>query len=377
MSEIARARLTIDLDALAENYRRLKVEAGAAEVAAVVKADAYGLGAAPVARRLWAEGARSFFVARLEEGELVRQALGAARPARILVLDGAPDGALPRLVNAGLVPVLNSPAQVEAATAHARTHGHVQAALHIDTGMNRLGLSPDEARALAAAPGRLDGLDLVLVMSHLACAGDPGHPMNARQADLFSDASTPFAPVRRSLANSGGLFLGEDYHFDLVRPGISLYGGGPFDRTDARIRTVVRLEAPILQLRNVEPGQSVGYGASFTADHPRRLAILAAGYANGVLRSLGGRGAVWFAGALRPIVGRVSMDLLTIDVTGAADARPGAMVEILGEHATLDAAAQASSTAAHELLVRLGHNLERVYLGEADQAGAPGRDSAG
>ena len=365
MTDLAAARLTVELDALSANHAVLKREAGAAEVAPVVKADAYGLGCGPVARRLWDDGARSFFVARLAEGERLRAELGPGRAAEILVLDGATPGSPPRLAAAGLVPVLNSPAQIEEASAWAAANGRLEAALHIDTGLNRLGLRPEEARALAAAPDRLAALDLVLVMSHLACAADPAHPMNARQLEAFEALSGLFPGVRRSLANSGGVFLGPAFHFDLVRPGITLYGGGPCERRDDRIAAVARLEAPILQVRALEPGDSVGYDATFTASSPMRVAVVPVGHADGYLRSSAGRAFAWFAGARRAVLGCVSMDLVEIDVTGCEEARPGAMVELLGSNVLVDELAAAAGTISYEVLVRLSHRAERVYSGGA------------
>ncbi len=357
------ARLTIDLDALAHNYAVLVAVAGRAEVAPVVKADAYGLGVGPVARRLWREGARSFFVARLDEGEQLRAELGGTRPAEILVLDGAVAGSMPRLVAARLTPVLSSLPQIEEAAGFTRAHGRQPAAIHIDTGMNRLGLRPEEVRPLVESGDRLSGLDLRLVMSHLACSTDPENPMNRRQADLFREASARLPAGRRSLANSGGTFLGSRFLFDIVRPGISLYGGAPFERPDPRIQAVARVEAPILQVRAVPAGESIGYGASFTADRPMRIAIAAAGYADGFLRGSSPAGGVWFDGQRRRLTGRVSMDLVSFDVTDCEAARPGAVVELLGPNAPLDAAAHAAGTAPHELLVRLGDRLGRTYVG--------------
>ena len=331
----------------------------------MVKADAYGLGVGPVARRLWAEGARSFFVARLDEGEVLRDELGEARPARILVLDGAPAGGAGRLAAAGLTPILNSFTQIEEAAAFARGRGGLEAVLHIDTGMNRLGLRPEEAKALASASDRLDGLEITWVMSHLACAGEPDHPLNAVQLGRFSEAAALFPRARRSLANSAGIFLGDDYRFDMVRPGIGLYGGGPLHKADPRFRAVARLEAPILQVRTVPPGESLGYGATFTATRPTRIALVGAGYADGVPWSGSGRSFAWFEGERRPMLGRVSMDLIAIEVEGCEGARPGAMVELLGENARLDDVAVASGAPPYELLVRLNRRAERVYLGEA------------
>jgi alanine racemase len=360
----ARARLTVDLDALAANHAVLKQLAGAAEVAPVVKADGYGLGAGPIARRLWAEGARSFFVARLEEGEALRTELGPERPARILVLDGATAGAAPRLAASQLVPVLNSPAQIETFAAYARANGPLLAALHLDTGMHRLGLTLEELKVLAAAPDRLQGLTLELLMSHLACADQEEHRLNAQQAGRFKKARALLPDTPGSLANTGGVFLGPEFHHDLVRPGIGLFGGGPFARTHPQLKQVATLAAPILQVRAVSEGETIGYGASFTADRAYRVAVLAIGYADGLLRAGAGRGRAWFAGAHRKILGRISMDLMVVDVTGCEDAQPGAMVELLGPHVTVDAAAEAAGTASYEVLTRLGHRAERVYLGE-------------
>jgi alanine racemase len=363
LTGLAEARLTVDLDALAANHAVLRGAAGGAEVAPVVKADAYGLGVGPVARRLWAEGARSFFVARVSEGERLRAELGPGREARILVLDGAPVGAMPRLAAAGLIPVLNSLAQVEEAAAFAAAGGPVKAALHIDTGLNRLGLRPEEARALAQASGRLAGLELVLVMSHLACAADPDHPMNRRQLEAFEAAATLFPGVPRSLANSGGIFIDPAFHFDLVRPGITLYGGGPRERHDDRFSAAARLEAPILQVRALTPGESVGYDATFTAERPMRVAVVPVGHADGYLRSGAGQAYAWFGGARRPVLGCVSMDLVEIDVTGCDDARPGAMVELVGPNVPVDELAAAAGTISYEVLVRLSSRAQRIYLG--------------
>jgi alanine racemase len=359
----AEARLTVDLDALAANFATLRAQAPAAEVAPVVKADGYGLGAAPIALRLWAEGARCFFVARVSEGEELRRALGPDRPAEILVLDGAPTGALARIAAAGLTPVLNSMAQVEEAAAFSAGRNRLPVGLHIDTGLNRLGLRVEEAAALAQAPGRLAGLELGLVMSHLACGPSPDHPMNRRQLDAFRDAAALFPDARRSLANSAGTFLGPDYHFDVVRPGITLYGGGPEERHDPRIRAVARMEAPILQVRAVPPGESVGYDATFTAERPMRVAIIPLGHADGMMRALAGKGFAVFEGARRPILGCVSMDLIAIDVTGCEAARPGALVEMIGPSALVDDVAAAAGTISYEILVRLSGRAERVYRG--------------
>lgn len=356
MSSSDAARLTIDLDALAHNHAVLRRQVGGAEVAPVVKADGYGLGAERVARRLLAEGAQTLFVARVAEGVSLRRAIGAGPT--IYVLDGCPPGSAMVLREAGLIPVLNSLAQMD----EFGGTGGGKAALHVDTGMSRLGLRPREAAALAASPSRLVRIELTLLMSHLACAGDAANPMNLRQAKQFREVARLFPEVRASLSSSGGAYLGEAYRFDLVRPGISLYGGGPFGAPHPEIRAVATFEAPILQVRSVAADESIGYGATFTAGSQMTVAVLAAGYADGILRSSSPRGFAWFDGARRALLGRLSMDLIAVDVTGSDAAAPGALVELLGPNAPLDLAARAAGTAAYELLVRLGPRAERVYL---------------
>jgi alanine racemase len=341
------ARITVDLGALAHNHAVLREAAAGAEVAPVVKADGYGLGAAQVARRLWDEGARSFYVARLSEGEALRAVLP---DAAIYVFDGYLDGA--RLEAANLKPVLNSREQVEAWRSE---RPRLPAALHVDTGMNRLGVRIEEAETLKDLP-------VELVISHLACAPEPEHPLNALQAERFAHVASLFPNARASLANSGAIFLGERFRFDQARPGISLYGGGPQERPDERIRPVAIFEAPILQVRNVPAGESVGYGAAFVAEQPMQVATVGAGYADGVLRSSHPRGHAFVSGETRRLLGRVSMDLIAVDVTGLT-VRPGEPVELLGPNILLDDAAAAAGTTAYELLTRLSPRAERVYRG--------------
>lgn len=349
----ADARLTIDLDALAANYRRLAAAAPGAETGPVVKADAYGLGAGPVARRLWAEGARSFFVARVGEGESLRAALGPDRPSTIHVFDGCPAGAAGRLTAASLTPVLNSAEQA----ADWAAAGPAPAAIHVDTGMNRLGVRPQDLAALPA------GLKIDLVLSHLACAGEPEHVLNRLQLTRFVEVAHAFPRARRSLASSGGVYLGPDFHFDLTRPGISLYGGGPQGKPDPSFQPVATFEAPVLQVREVGPGETVGYGAAYTATRPMRIGILAAGYADGVLRAGAPGGYGWADGSPCPVLGRISMDLIAVDIGHAPGVRPGTMIELLGPNVAIDTAADRAGTIAYELLVRLGSRAERVYRG--------------
>lgn len=339
------ALLTVDLSALAANYRTLEA-VGGVPVHAVVKADAYGLGAAACAERLMREGARTFFVARTREGEQLRAVLGPE--AAIYVLDGCLTGRARRLRDADLRPVLNTDAQL----AEWRAAGGGRCGLQIDTGMNRLGFRPE------AAPEPFEGLDLVL--SHLACADDPSEPMNGRQRDAFAAAAARYPGMVRSFANSGGVFLGDDYGFDASRPGICLYGGGPEGRPDVRIRPVATFTAEVLQVRDVPAGESVGYSRAFVAKTPRRIATVAAGYADGVLRSYSPRGEVFLAGERRPIVGRVSMDVCAVDVTGMV-VGVGDAVELFGPNRMLDDAAAAAGTVAWELLTSVAGRVPRQY----------------
>jgi alanine racemase len=362
MAESAAARLSIDLSALTHNHAVLRREAAGAEVAPVLKADGYGLGAGPVGVRLWDDGARSFFVARLSEGEALRAALTPDRPATIYVLDGFTDGSGPRFAAAGLTPALCTLPQVAAAQAWAGGSGRPFAvALHIDTGMNRQGLTPEEARALVQGTDRLRGLEVGLLMSHLGSAENPENPRNASQLARFLEVRSLFPRARASLSASAGTFLGPDYRFDMVRPGVSLFGGGPQERPDARLKAVAALTAPIAAIRNLRPGDILGYGDSVRIAAPTRAAVVAAGYADGIIRAGKAGGYAWFAGARRPLL-IVTMDLLVIDL-GDAEAAPGDPVELLGPNALLDDLAKAAGSVAHEVLVRLSRRAERTYLG--------------
>lgn len=362
MADPAIARLTVDLDALAHNFHTLEREAGGAEVAPVVKADGYGLGAAQVGRRLWAEGARRFFVARLTEGEALREALGPERAARIHVLDGFTRGAGPRLAAADLTPALSTLPQVSEAQAWAATSRQtLTAALHVDTGMNRQGLTVEEARALAEAPGALRGLEVELLMSHLGSASEPQEVRNSSQLAQFLEVRRQFPRAKTSLAASAGIFLGQDYRGDIVRAGVSLYGGGPLERPDGRLKAVATLTAPVIDIRNIAPGEIVGYGSSVRTSRPTRAAVVAAGYADGIIRAAKAGGFAWVDGARRPLL-VVNMDLTVVDI-GDADTGVGQSVELLGPHAPIDELATAGGTVAHEVLVRLSRRAERVYLG--------------
>ena len=355
-----RARLTIDLDALAHNRAVIANAAAGAEVAAVVKADGYGLGAGLLARRLWTEGTRSFFVARVAEGEDLRRDLG-DRDAAIYVLDGLLPRTAERLDAARLTPVIATVPQAQAALALAASRGRYEAALQVDTGMNRQGLTLDEAAALPRAPGGLRTLDVSLLVSHLGSATDPSEARNSQQLARFREARALFPKARASLAASAGAFLGPDYRCDVVRAGVSLLGGGPEERPDPRLKAVATLTAPILDIRNLKPGDRVSYATAFTAPQPMRIAVVGAGYADGVVRAAMGKGHAWAAGALRPLLA-VNMDLLVVDL-GDGEAALGDPVELLGPHALLDDLAASAGTVAHEVLSRLSTRAERVCLG--------------
>lgn len=350
-----RARLTVDLSALDRNYRTLCAVAAGAEVAPVVKADGYGLGAARVSRRLWESGARSFFVARLDEGEALRKGLGETRPARIFVLDGLVSGTADRVRRSDLIPILADPGQVEAAR---QAGPQLAVGLHVDTGMNRQGLSPDDLARIAR--GGSAGLKPELLMSHLGSATLPGDPRNALQLARFREARSWLPDLPASLAASAGTFLGPEWRFDMVRPGVSLFGGGPFEQPDPRIEAVATLDAPILYVRTVEAGEWLGYGSGLRMARSTRIAVVAAGYADGLLRRGGGRAKAWFAGARRP-VRIINMDLLAIEI-GETPAKPGDRVELMGPNLPVDDLAAATDTVAHECLVRLSTRARRRYV---------------
>jgi alanine racemase len=354
------ARLMVRLGAIQANYRTYCHLAGGATVAAVVKADAYGLGAVRVARALAAAGCDSFFVARLEEGIALRAAVPHAR---ITVLDGVPSDAAAVLINHRLTPALNSLSDIatwSAAAVAARTS--LDSVVHVDTGINRLGLSREELAILAAEAGRrLAGLNLVLIMSHLACADEPGHRLNAEQLSRFRQALAVLPSAPASLAASHGAMLGKDYLFDLVRPGVALYGATPRNAAPNPMQTAAILTGRVLNMRRIAKGESAGYAAAFRAKRPTLLATVALGYADGIPRAASGQGVAAFGGASVPFAGRVSMDTTILDVTDLAwPPRPGDAVEFLGETVTLDDAARNAQTSPYEILTRL-HRIPRHY----------------
>lgn len=377
--------LTVDLDAVAANYRTVRAAAPGAEAAAVVKADAYGLGMLPVARRLAAEGCGSFFVADAREGQALRAALPGVT---IYVLNGLFPGTAGLYRAAGLVPCLAAPAELAEWCAEAARAGQrLPAVLHFDTGMNRLGLGAAEAAALAADDAAAEGLDVRLIISHLACADDAADPHNGQQLARFRALLGPlrarFPAARVSLANSPGVFLGPDYHFDLVRPGIGLYGGNPLSGRASPFCAAVTVEARVIALRQLAAGDTVGYGATWTAQGPARIAVLAAGYADGYPRALGRAsapekggmpqekgGQAHIAGYTVPVAGRVSMDMLALDVSTVPEGaiRRGDMAELIGPNISVDEVGRRAQTIGYEILTSLGRRYMRRYVSDAGGA---------
>ena len=364
---VAAGRLTIDLGALSGNWQDLAARAGDAATAAVVKGDAYGIGIAPAARALAEAGCHSFFVALPEEGISVREAVS---DAAIYVLGGLLPGAGDTYAAADLRPVLNSRPEIEEWIALRRTGVPTSAALHIDTGMNRLGLTLGELRKLAERRDLREALGLSLVMSHLACADTPEHPLNRKQLAAFRAVRTLIPDMPASLANSAGIFLGPEYHFDVVRPGIALYGGRSVNGVENPMRPVVKLEALVLQVREGKAGETVGYGASETLRRQSRIAIVGVGYADGYQRRAGASdrriGASGFLrGVPAPILGRVSMDLIALDVTDVPGAERGDWVELFGPNIAVDDVAAHADTIGYEFLTALGRRYSRTYVGGA------------
>jgi alanine racemase len=359
------ACLTVRLGAIAANYRKFRELSGRAVVAGVVKADGYGCGAAQAAKTLLKEGCDTFFVARLSEGVALRPVIG--NSPRIFVLDGAQANGIAALIDYRLTPVLNSLAEIELWSAAARdARTTFDAAVHIDTGMNRLGLASDELSILADGSNtRLANINLVLLMSHLACADDAGNDMNRVQFARFKSALARLPSAPASFASSGGVLLGKDYVFDMVRPGIGLYGGNPqVPGMPNPFQTVAVMTGKILQLRRVDSGGSVGYGATFRIGRDTTLATVALGYADGLMRALSNNGSGAIAGVRAPIAGRVSMDLVTLDVTDVPQEalKAGADVEFFGDTISLEDAATAANTASYEFITSLGARVPRHYV---------------
>jgi alanine racemase len=359
-TEASRAVLTIDLGAIVENHRRLRRQAPGSEVAAVVKADGYGLGAREVAAALWQGGARTFFVAHPEEGVELRTALP---DATIFVLHGLQEGGGEALADTGLIPVLNHPGELARYLALARRRERrLPAALQIDSGMCRLGFAAAEFDGIDQA--QLAALDLRLVMSHLACAEEAGHPLNQEQRARFERLRRVLPDAPASLANSSGMFLGPAFQYQLCRPGVALYGVNPTPGHANPTAAVVKLEAPVLQIHEAAVPGSVGYGATYRTSAGARIATVPVGYADGYLRSASSRASARIAGVEVPLAGRVSMDLIGLDVTALPTeaVRPGTMVELIGGADGIDRLAAAAGTIGYEVLTRLGSRFARRYI---------------
>jgi alanine racemase len=359
--------LTVDLEAIVANWRKLEKTAVPAECAAVIKADAYGCGVEPVARALAAAGCKTFFVATLDEARTAREALPSAE---LYVLDGFFQNCGDAFAKLNCRPVIGDLNELAEWDVFCRRSGWSGgAAIHIDTGMNRLGLTLVEANGIVP---RINAGDhgITLVMSHLACAETLNHPLNAKQVATFREIASLYSGVPASLSNSSGIYLGPQFQFDMVRPGAALYGVNPTPEADNPMQSVVDLKARIVQLRNVERGDSVGYGGTWTARRPTKLAIVSAGYADGYFRAAsandGTRGAeVVVAGKRCPVAGRISMDLMAIDITDLPDktARRGHMVTLIGEGISVDEVAHHFGTIGYEVLTSLGKRYARIYKG--------------
>lgn len=365
------ARLTIDLGALADNWRMMQKLSSPARCSAVVKADGYGLGTEAVATTLYHAGCRDFFVATAHEGIEVRRH---APEARIFVMNCILPGIEGLCREADLVPVLASMENVAHWASACAANGNHPCALQVDTGMNRLGITVAEAHALSADVTRPAGFSPVLVISHLACADEPDHPHNDRQLDAFRTVASLFEGVEMSLSNSGGILLGADYKFDLTRPGIAVYGGSVGHHSGRPSKPVVTAEARIITIRRAKAGETVSYGAAVTLERDSRIAVCSIGYADGYLRALSGAGVTLRAhdergahghghGKNLPILGRVTMDLTAFDITDLPDGalKAGDFIELFGDNVALDDVAHAGGTIGYELLTSLGNRYQRIY----------------
>ena len=345
---MASGTLTIDLDALAANWRALdRLSPSGVQTAAVLKADAYGTGIARASRALAQAGARRFFVALAEEGAALRQSLG--QGPQINVLSGHMAGDTEMIADLDLTPMLNS---IEQVTRHLEALPGHPFGIQLDTGMNRLGMEEPEWEAVA--PYVLE-VGPELIMSHLACSDEPDHPMNEAQLAAFH-AMTDGSGVPRSLAATGGILLGSRYHFDLTRPGIGLYGARPFEQG----QQVVSLSLPVIQTREIAAGEAVGYGCSYIAETPSVVATVAAGYADGLTRRLSNNAVFWDGETPCPLIGRVSMDLITVDISHLAEV-PRELT-LIGPHQSVDSLADTAGTIGYELLTQLSQRYSRRYL---------------
>jgi alanine racemase len=352
--------LEVHLDKVCRNYLFLKKKLkNGTDCAAVVKADAYGLGAVPVARALYDQGCRHFFVAHAGEGMIVREELQ-EKDALIYVLNGPWGASAEEFLRARLIPVLNTLGDIEY---WKTTDTRRPAIIQIDTGMNRLGLSASDVQTLPARKDWLDALDLRFVMSHLACADAPTHLKNKEQLALFEKLSSSLnRPLRLSLANSAGIFLGPDYHFDMARPGCALYGINPVEGSENPMQGTVTLKSRILQIRDIAQAGTVGYGAGYKISPPAKCATISVGYADGYFRSFTGKGFVHIGSEKCPVIGRVSMDTIVVDITKLkTPVAEGDFADIIGAQHTVDDAAKEAGTIGYEILTALGKRYQRLY----------------
>lgn len=360
--------LNIDLGASTLNYSLLQgLAAPRARVGAVVKANAYGLGAVALAGALASAGCRDFFVASVEEGINVRAALPSGR---VYILNGFYNSAAAEYAEHNLIPLLGSFSEIEKYKKLSAKYGKkLEAFLSFNTRLNRLGLGSVETEKLIADMAMLDGITVTGIMSHFACADEKDHQMNEAQYKIFNEIAAHFPHTEKTLANSSAIFRDKKYHYDLLRPGMAIYGLNPTPESKNPMRPVVSLHVPIIRTRLIYKGASVGYGAAWTAEKDTWLATVSAGYADGIMRHLGNRGALYWKGHRCPIRGRVSMDLTTVDLSGVPESerpRPGAFMEVLGQHQSADDLARDADTIGYEILTTLGQRYERQYIKPAE-----------
>jgi alanine racemase len=354
--------LTVDLGAIRANYKLLRDKAAPAETAATVKANGYGLGVLPIIKALYAAGCRTFFTAYLEEAFQVRDTLP---DATIAPLHGVPAADFEETRSKSIIPVLNSFESVQNwANLAQKSSKKLPAFIHLDTGMNRLGLPASEQEKLINNPALLKSLEVRAWLSHFSCSDEFNNPITTRQRDNFKTLLSRLPPAPASLCNSSGIFWGKDYLFDIVRPGVAIYGVNPTPQKPNPMRAVIELKAPILQTRGVDTDMTVGYGATHRIARKGRIATLALGYADGYLRSLSGKGQVKIGTFLAPVVGRISMDLITVDVSDIPEtvAHLGAMATVIGAHRPVDTVAAEAGTIGYEILTGLGPRFKRHYI---------------
>lgn len=362
----AYSALVINLDATAHNYRVLQAAAGKAECSAVLKADGYGLGAVAIALRLYQEGCRKFFVAYVDEGVTLRQAfIKRGWDSEIYVLNGFLPGCEATFFEYNLIPTLTALEQLQRWRDLAKVqHNNRGIALHLDTGMSRTGMSAKEVMTLVHTPEMLKGITIKLILSQLSYSYDENPTFSAQQRQRFEQALTLLPKAPASLAKSGAIFLSKDYHYDLVRPGIGLHGINPLNDATNPLKPVAGVWVRVYQVQDIVAGQSVGYAQTFIAATPRRIATLTLGYADGYPWNMGNKGHVSFGKHKAQIVGRISMDVITVDVTDIPESLvyPGAWAEVVGESLTIQQIAAMIGTSPYEVQMNLGNRFQRVYL---------------